>query len=108
MTPASDRVRQQQVLAQLGLVRYRLRGDPSASDARAVLEVSAPDSPAAPVEGPAAQVWTGVLAWLGLEPAQVRWREHGGLALPALAQWSGPEGKRGLWLALKGWRRRTG
>jgi hypothetical protein len=104
----ADGARQRQVLAELGLVRYRLRAGEDPSGSQATLEVSAPGSRSAPVEGEAAQVWAGVLAWLGLEAGQVRWCEHGGLALPAIARWSAPDGKRGLWLALKSWRRSAG
>lgn len=108
MTLAVDDTRRRQVLAQLGLVRYRLRAatvDPAAPPA---LHVSAPGSRAAPADGPSAEVWAAVLAWLGLDAGQVRWSGGGGVELPAVASWSGPDGKRGLWLALKGWRRPAG
>jgi hypothetical protein len=112
VTAAADSARQRQVLAQLGLVRYRLRTPQAGADARGdadvALEVSAPGSRSLPVAGDAAAVWAKVLAWLGLAPDEVRWRERGGVVLPAVADWSGPNGKRGLWLALKGWRRRPG
>ncbi len=112
MTPAADDARQRQVLAHLGLVRYRLRTPQAQAEAHGdvelALEVSAPGSRSLPVTGDAAVVWAKVLAWLGLAPGQVLWREQGGLVLPPVAEWSGPDGKRGLWLALKAWRRRPG
>jgi hypothetical protein len=110
VTAAVGQARQRQVLAQLGLVRYRLRAtsEPAARAATTVLQVSAPGSRAAPVDGVHGQVWNGVLAWLGLERDQVEWREQGGRALPAVADWASPAGKRDLWLALKGWRRPAG
>lgn len=124
------------LLAELGVVRYRLRTPTAAGSlARAVapapaaasapspgatrrepvadgvlLQVSADGCSSAPVSGAAARVWSAVLAWAGLEEGQVHWHPRIGdaadpeavVALPAPGRWSDPEGKRGLWLALKG------
>lgn len=128
------------VLAELGLVRYRLRGAPvgvgvagsvsateSAAPAKAVsaepndaagpahvepasrpvaiLTVHVPDTGGEPVtSGAAAQVWRQVLTWLRLDERDVAWSStptQPACVLPASHEWSTPQGKRGLWLALK-------
>lgn len=105
--------RRARVLAELGLVRYRLRAAPVAAVAvpvattpvmaPRVLGVYAPDAQAAPVDGTAAAIWRQVLAWLRLAETEVRWLatpEAGSVPLPALREWSLPQGKRALWSAL--------
>jgi hypothetical protein len=126
------------VLAELGLVRYRLRSpsrrvpsDASAPDAiattdvilaeadhaprpaqaqvaprpTAVLMIHVPDTGGEPVTADAAvRVWQQVLAWLRLDERDVAWSstpDGSACVLPASHEWSTPQGKRGLWLALK-------
>lgn len=111
------------VLAELGLVRYRLRVAPvasafvqavAASDspiantaalvASPALCVYAPEALAAPLDGPAATIWRQVLRWLRLTEAEVQWLrtpDAPSAVLPAVEEWARPEGKRALWLALK-------
>lgn len=133
------------LLAELGLVRYRLRQplpasadsiadtappvdatvampasgatgadqpapDPGPDMADIRLQVSAGDCAEAPASGPAAAIWAQVLAWAGLRASQVHWHQAAAgtgsddavVCLPAPEQWRDPEGKRALWLALKG------
>lgn len=125
MTAAVRERRRQRLLAEMGLVRYRLRGDGGRADAAAAmpaaqranaeaaiaLTVVARDAAALPASGAAAAVWAHVLAWLGLSPSQVRWSSamaEGAVELPPPSSWPTPDGKRGLWLALKRFRRERG
>lgn len=106
---ASDR--RQRALAELGLVSYRLRAperDAAANTGSGAppsvrLRVAVPDASAPPGAGPAAAIWAQVLAWLGYAGDEVGWRpgEDGVIVLPPIASWTTPEGKRGLWRALK-------
>ena len=139
------------LLAELGVVRYRLRTNregvaAAAAEvvAAAVAETVSPPIPAkgqapaqpapvlapamagpdadhvrlrvcaagvtsAPGSEPAAGIWAQVLAWAGLDSAQVQWcpaapqaaLQAGIIALPPPDQWADPDGKRALWLALK-------
>lgn len=118
MTVAVRERRRQRLLAEMGVVRYRLRGDgrradaatprPATADPAIALMVHARDAAGPPASGAAAAVWSQVLAWLGLPPSQVRWSAEacaGAVELPPPSSWPTPEGKRGLWLALKRFRR---
>lgn len=117
--------RRTRVLAELGLVRYRLRPGPGAASAtrapdrpegepatevgsaRPVLLLELPGMAGPPEAGPAAAVWSQVLAWLRLPGQQVAWSagdDPAAVALPAPALWLRPEGKQALWQALKSFR----
>jgi hypothetical protein len=120
MTPA----RRALILAELGMVRYRLRSprESSSSDkatvenekavtdetdarppaTRHVLAVNAAGTTQAPTGAIEAAIWTQVLLWLGYRADEIAWsREDGAIALPPTRNWSTPQGKRGLWNALK-------
>lgn len=102
-----------QVLAELGLVRYRLRTRPGAlaPTRAAALRVAASGASGTPNQGVEAGIWRQVLAWLGRDADEIDWQnapDAGVIVLPPLAQWSSPDGKRGLWLALKGQVRERG
>ena len=122
----SRRVR---LLRESGVVRYRLRVAGAA--VAAVRPASAPvsvrrgdhervgDAGRAPPQrlrvsiglaagetpaGAAAEVWSQVLAWLGLEQGDVEWTDGSAadvVPLPPAADWLRPAGKRELWRALK-------
>lgn len=71
---------------------------------RAALRVAAPETRAAPADPVAATVWSQVLAWLGYRSEDVAWfaaGEQDVIVLPPVATWRTPEGKRGLWQALR-------
>lgn len=106
------------ILAELGVLRYRLRvpaspgpaapgvdlPPPPIAAAAALLTVHAPDVTAAAPTGTAAVIWRQVLAWLRLDAGDVAWSmsaEAPAIVLPAGSQWSTAQGKRALWLALK-------
>ena len=111
------------ILAELGVLRYRLRvpappgptspapsatavADPPApvAAAAALLTVHAPDVTAAAPTGTAAVIWRQGLAWVRLDAGDVAGSisaEAPAIVLPAGNQWSTAQGKRALWLALK-------
>lgn len=132
MMPVVDETRRRRLLAEMGVVRYRLREPrspvvavpagqlPSIDTARRAsldvnpqtsspgrdqefaLAVNAGGSVTAPSSGVEAVIWRQVLAWLGYASTDVTWRTgDGSIGLPAIQTWSTPEGKRGLWNALK-------
>lgn len=116
--------RRSRLLAELGIVRYRLRG--TRAPAVATAAMTTPATPATgtasvvdrdtgsslavnaagiiepPSGGIEAAIWTQVLAWLGYRADEVEWaRGEGAVALPPMRNWATPQGKRGLWNALK-------
>ncbi len=104
------------LLAELGITRYRLRVPVPVAAAVRGVEPAVPERQGVPVclrlSAPAPQhwpagaqhAWEGVLAWLALSPDEIAWLPEGdpaGVPLPAPADWSTAQGRRGLWLALK-------
>lgn len=110
MSSAMTPDRRQRILTELGLVSYRLRtssrntaAKPESATPSPRLCVTARDAAAPPGSNPAAAIWTQVLTWLGRTDDEVDWQadQDGAIVLPPVASWATPEGKRGLWLALK-------
>lgn len=111
--------RRQRVMAELGLVRYALRpviaeraggrlpatsaGAEVGADAGPSLRVHAEGADTAPSAGPTAAIWAKVVEWLGRSVDDIGWQpDHpDAIELPPVASWTTPDGKRGLWLALK-------
>ena len=116
--------RRSRLLAELGIVRYRLRGTTTdasthvvASTATVMIDTPAPPAThivkptisvnaagitEPPAGGIEAAIWTQVLAWLGYGADEIVWaRGDGAIALPPTRNWATPQGKRGLWNALK-------
>jgi hypothetical protein len=112
------------LLAELGIVRYRLRSPRKSSSSdkaiaenetavaegakacppatRRALAVNAAGMTQAPTGAIEAAIWTQVLLWLGYRADEIDWsRDDGAIALPPTRNWSTPQGKRGLWNALK-------
>lgn len=105
--------RRARILAELGLVPWRLRPEwrpasPVAGPApgpapAAALALHVPGGFAA-ADAITRDIWAQVLAWLRLREGDVAWvasAEAAAATLPPCRDWSTPRGKRGLWLALK-------